>query len=698
MPQTTRAALSAQIRRSEIGLVLLLYLGFSVAYFGWPVLADPRHYTVGSGADPDIFVWFLAWWPHAVGHGLNPFQTALVWAPDGLNLAWTTSIPTGALLLAPVTLAFGPVVAFNVAALLAPALAAWTAYLLCRHITAASLPAVLGGYFFGFSAYELAHLQGHLNLSFTFLLPLLVLAGFRFYEGRSPARRFVAVATVLLVAQFGLSTELFATATVWGAAALLIALAVNDTEGRRRLLALASHVAAAYGLAALLLAPYLYYVMKGLANLPALVSSPITYSADLLNYVVPTPLEALGGRAFAGLSSRFSGNYAEADAYLGLPLLLMLVLYAIRHWRARSTKVMVLFAAALAAGSLGPLVHVAGTTVGASPWALTVFLPLIRNALPARFALYITLVAAVIAALWLAERRERTWLRYAVAGLALICIIPDLAAPGRYEYRDVPPFFAGGAFRQLARDQNVVVIPYGYTGDSMLWHAETGMWFPMSGGWLGPVVPTEFSRSFVTYMLYAQAFPAKYRVCLGPFLLDHRVNAIVIGDSHQHAWQWLGPLLGSPATLAGGVTVYWVPPGLHADPRAASICDRFLFDQFSDLLAAGRRYVARQGRPAALSPLRAEQLGILAATYGGYHDSDRVNWTEVQGWLGPWGEGDFAVGVLGSSQEIAPIIARYRQSAKVTYFPYPSVLSGAAPPNLFGRLLMVFPSKRPKDK
>ena len=684
------------MRTSEIGLVLLLYLGLSAVYFGWPVFADPRHYTVGSGEDPDIFVWFLAWWPHAVGHGLNPFHTALVWAPEGLNLAWTTSIPTGALLLAPVTLVFGPVVAFNVAALLAPALAAWTTYLLCRHITAASLPAVLGGYFFGFSAYELAHLQGHLNLDFTFLLPLLVLAGLRYYEGRSPARRFVVVAAVLLVAQFGLSTEIFATATFWGAAAFLIALAMNDAEGRRRLLSLTSRVAAAYGLAAVILAPYIYYVIKGLSGLPALVSSPIAYSADLLNYVVPTPLEAVGGRLFAGLSSRFSGNYQEADAYLGLPLLLMLVLYTIRHWSARSTKVMVLVAAAVAAGSLGPLVHVAGTTVGASPWALTVFLPLIRNALPARFALYITLVAAVIAALWLADRSGRAWLRYAVAGVALICIVPDVAAPGRYEYRDVPPFFASGGFRQLARDQNAVVIPYGWTGDSMLWHAETGMWFPMSGGWLGPLVPPAFSRSFVTYMLYAQAFPEKYRACLEPFLADHHVRVIVVAGPRRNAWYWLEPVLGARASSTGGVTLYRVPSPAPVDAGRALMCRGFLFDQFTDLVNAGQAYGARGGGFAELTPGRAEELGLLAADYGGYDDSTRANWTKVLGWLGPWGSADFGAGVLGSTEELAPIIKRYRKVAKVTYFPYPNVLQDGDPPNLYGRLLMVFPGGAPR--
>ena len=53
------------------------------------------------------------------------------------------------------TLLAGPIVAYNLAAVLMPALAAWTAYLLCRHVSGALWPSVVGGYVFGFSGYML---------------------------------------------------------------------------------------------------------------------------------------------------------------------------------------------------------------------------------------------------------------------------------------------------------------------------------------------------------------------------------------------------------------------------------------------------------------------------------------------------------------------------------------------------------------
>ena len=70
-----------------------VYLAVSFAYFGVPVLHHFRRDLVGGGSDPQLFVWSLGWWPHAVLHGQNPFVTHLLWAPHGSNLAWATSVP-----------------------------------------------------------------------------------------------------------------------------------------------------------------------------------------------------------------------------------------------------------------------------------------------------------------------------------------------------------------------------------------------------------------------------------------------------------------------------------------------------------------------------------------------------------------------------------------------------------------------------
>src|SRR6476620_5833598 len=89
--------------RGHISAVALAgYASLSVLVFGVRVLAHPgRNYVGGLTTDPQVFIWALAWWPHAVLHGQNPLVTREIWVPDGVNLTWTQSAPGLAVALAP---------------------------------------------------------------------------------------------------------------------------------------------------------------------------------------------------------------------------------------------------------------------------------------------------------------------------------------------------------------------------------------------------------------------------------------------------------------------------------------------------------------------------------------------------------------------------------------------------------------------
>ena len=80
----------AQVAGGGHGYVALAaYLWASLLFFGVPVLTRlSRSYVAFSGdrGDPNAFAWFLAWWPHAITHGVNPFTPQAVWAPTGINL------------------------------------------------------------------------------------------------------------------------------------------------------------------------------------------------------------------------------------------------------------------------------------------------------------------------------------------------------------------------------------------------------------------------------------------------------------------------------------------------------------------------------------------------------------------------------------------------------------------------------------
>ena len=102
-------------RRGPAIASLLMYIGLAVLLFSraW---SAPSTSWVGDPGDPAKFMWFLRWNPYASAHGLNPFFTHHIDSLHGVNLLWDTSVALPSVILAPITLLLGPIVAFNVTA------------------------------------------------------------------------------------------------------------------------------------------------------------------------------------------------------------------------------------------------------------------------------------------------------------------------------------------------------------------------------------------------------------------------------------------------------------------------------------------------------------------------------------------------------------------------------------------------------
>ena len=269
------------------GWALALYLALSLAFFGLPVAGDLGSTAIAADdIDASAYMWFFSWWPHALLNGLDPIRTELIFVPDGYNLAWTTAMPGPSLVLAPVTLALGPLATWNTIMLLAPALGAWTAFLLCRELTGAFAPSLVGGYLFGFSPYVLGNLQGGPNLVLVALLPVFVLLVVRHARGAIGARPFVVLMTLALSFQFLTSTEVLAMAGVFGAITLAAAFALLP-EWRGRLIGTIKLLAIASLAAIVLVSPLLWFMLFEPHTVPeqALKGFP----ADLASWFVPSP-------------------------------------------------------------------------------------------------------------------------------------------------------------------------------------------------------------------------------------------------------------------------------------------------------------------------------------------------------------------------------------------------------------------------
>lgn len=533
---------------------LLLYGGLALLVWGPWVLDDPSSKLLAANdLDPSAYLWFFAWWPHALLNGLDPFYSDLIFVPDGYNLAWVTSMPGPSLLLSPVTLALGPEITFNLISFAAPALAAWTAFLLCRHVTGSVPAALVGGYLFGFSPYMLSQLRGAPQLALIALVPLMALLVLRHVQGTLSDRRFALALAATFTAQILTSTEILATAVLFGALVMLVAYALYR-ELRERLRRTALLCGAALAGTALLAFPLLYNVFFRSRTLPeqALADFP----ADLLSFLVPGPLVAAAPERL-GVTQP---SWATGAAYLGLPLLVLLGAFAWAHRGDRGARLAGAAFCITAVASLGTALHVAGRDTGVPmPWVAFDGLPLLRYAIPLRFPAFAFLAAGVMVAMWLAWRPSQMRWALALAGLALL-----LPAVGHREWHtrlaELPFFTGDGHERRLEPSDHVLTVPT--WGHNMHWHVQADFSFGLAAGYVG-AFPESYQRFAAWRDLLGSPFGLEggpSRAELRRFIRAKGVTAIVVERDGTGRGRELFRSLGVRPVETGGVLLYRLAP------------------------------------------------------------------------------------------------------------------------------------------
>jgi hypothetical protein len=441
---------------------------------------------------------FLQWTPWALLHGQNPLLTTYQYFPQGADLASNTTMPVLGLLLAPVTLTAGPIVALNLLLRLAFLTSAWSAWAVFRRLGATSGAAFAGGLLYGFSPYMIGQGQSHANLLFVALFPpIMLLTAEAVVAQRKPARRTGCWLGLLAALQYGISSELLADAAVFGALVLALLALVHRDAVRAKL----GHACRSIGWALCVFVPLTAYPIwlalfgpdhpNGPPRAPVLLHA---LSSDLLGTVTPTDrqLVSLGHLGAVGSGWVF-GNSAENGIYLGLPLLAFVVVLVVRGRADRRVVWAVVAAGVAEVLALGPTLHAGGNDTGVPlPETVLTHVPLLDGIVPIRFSLFAFLALAVAVALGLtAERgrsaptRSRAALLAGLTALALVPLLPRLPYPrvstgrGAYASYPVPAFFSpGGGADAIPAGTPVLVYPYsdpaptaGTVNYAVLWQA-----------------------------------------------------------------------------------------------------------------------------------------------------------------------------------------------------------------------------------
>jgi hypothetical protein len=648
---------------------LTFYFILSVLFFGRALPGHLSDYHVGVDipADSTIFIWSLAWWRHALLNRVNPLLTTAIWAPTGINLAWVTTAPLAAFVAIPATDAFGPVATCNVLFILSPALSAWTAFLLCRRISNSYSSAIVGGYIFGFSAYMLGQMQGHLHQLLAFPVPLAVYLVVRSYQGNIRTGAFILSIALTLAAEFLIALEVFATLTIFGLLAIALALGLSPNDIRKRISRVLVTLSLGYAIAIVIVSPFIYYLFA-----PGNPHWGSMYSADPIGFLIPTTYFELGKLSFLkAIASRFPFDSFESDTYFGPVLIAIVALYGRRHWHEPFARMMIDTLIIIGVLSLGPILHVMGRNLAAMPGAIITSLPLMSKATPARFAMYAFLILAVVSSIWLTELSCAPIVRAAIVGLLVLTTLPNLSANYWVRPTNTPAFFTSGSYRKyISPRETIIALPYWMLGNGMLWQAQTDMYFRMAGAWTGPP-PPEFDRWPIVKALATNMLPPEPDLQFKGFVANHNVDAVIVGAGTDPVFQPMLSSLDNAPTSIGGVTIYRASAdalkpyhqltALEMETRADS-------ERFDTLVVAANRYLADGHRLSALSPSTANRLGLIPV--GWVHNGTVLAFNAL--WLGPWEDDGVSIGITGSFAALKPLIERYRSYSTRIYFPFPA--------------------------
>jgi hypothetical protein len=481
-----------RVRRAA-WLVPCCYLAAALV-LTWRLWADPasRAQVIaanGISHDVDLFAWFLRYDATAVAHGHLPaLVTTALNAPGGINLMWNTSLLLPGVVLAPVTLLAGPQVALTILLTLALAGSAASLFVVLRRWGASISAAALGGALYGFSPALRMEAGGHYHLIFVVLPPLIADALLRIVTGRGHAVRGGIWLGLLVAAQVFISEETLAETAV--AAVIIVAvLAASQPEMvPRRIKGTVTGVGSAAVVALLACGHPLWVQFHGPLAEHGSPWKVTRFRNHLGNFVTAPGGLLFHSRAFADALASHPVATGEYVAYLGWPLLAVLLIATVCFWRDRRVRVAAVTFALLEIFSLG------GRTIKAGglrypgmllPWHDLQNLPVLNQMLANRFSILADGAAAAVLALSLDLTRaavRNDWRRWAAATAAILAVLPLVPLP--FQAARLEPVPAGwtAAFARLRLTpaDSVLVVPS--SPEMMNWQADTNMPGSLVGG------------------------------------------------------------------------------------------------------------------------------------------------------------------------------------------------------------------------
>jgi len=187
--------------------------------------------------------------------------------------------------------------------------------------------------------------------------------------------------------------------------------------------------------------------------------------------------------------------------------------------------------------------------------------PLLQHATPQRFPAYAALGLGVVAALWVAHGAGRTaWIRWVVAGLAAVAILPAPDPSVFHAYGQTPAFFTNGDVQQQIRQNEMVFSVTERPGSELQWLAASDFWYRIPQAYVGPIPPEYAGQPLYRGLAVNQLNPyIPAPADFATWLSDRAVTAVLLDDDARWKFQPLLESVGLHEVHQGDGVSVWRP-------------------------------------------------------------------------------------------------------------------------------------------
>jgi hypothetical protein len=542
-------------------------------------------------SDPLQSTWFLSVTPYSLIHLQNPFLTNVIDYPLGANMMANTFMPLVGFLATPLMVAVGPTASFNVLIAVAFAGSATAALFVFRRWTSWTGAAYIGALFYGFSPYMVAQGASHPDLLLVPLPPLILLLLDEIVVRQKRSRTLLGLLLGLaMTAQFLVSQEVTASVLVMAVIGTLVVCFMRRREVMRRV-GFATRSLAVAVVTFLVVGSYpLWVYLFGPERVTAPVQSQAALnllSNDLISVVIPSALQRISPSGLQEITNRIApaGILTGDDgAYIGVPLLLVLIVLAVKFWRRNG---MIRFATVMSVAALvlsfGPVLIVNGRNTGIPlPFRVVEGLPFLSSVIASRFTLYVGLFVGLLLAVGLDQLRSsgifrvrsiraRTTIVMATGVVGLVFALPAFPYPSGATA--VPPFFASNEVSQIPLNGVLLTYPipaFPYV-QPMNWQAVDGLRYKLIGGYIRTGTPqgTALNQGEVSFISTyfsqcetgsnASGSPSDVRAAVNQ-LREWTVSTVVVSQAApnpQCAIGLMSAALARAPRFLGGVWVWF---------------------------------------------------------------------------------------------------------------------------------------------